>query len=65
MSFADELNSKVNNYTSNLPKEPTENEILLETIQNYTEDIKKLCTEQANKGLRYLRGFFSPHYIDT
>ena len=65
MSFADELNSKVNNYNRNLPKEQTENEILLETIQKYTGEIKQLCTEQANKGLRALRGFYQMGGVDN
>ena len=64
MSFADELNSKVNDFNAKAADVLTENEFIAIKTKQYTLQIKQLCTAQANQGKKSLRGFFVPETID-
>ena len=66
MSFADDLNSKVNLYNQAANNNIlTQKEFISKRIIQYTSDLKALCTKQAEQGQRNLIGFFEPQTIDN
>lgn len=64
MSFADELNSKADEYYRSQAKKPDISEFLADRVNQYVNDIETLCTNQAERGGHGIKGFFAPRKTD-
>ena len=64
MSFAGDLNAKVDSYYEKERDVLTEEEFVADRVRQYTSDIKTLCNEQAERGMKGLKGFFVPERTD-
>lgn len=64
MSFADDLNSKVNEFNRKNNDVITDDEFVLIKVKQYTEQIKQLCSSEAALGRKTLCGFFAPERMD-